>query len=356
MLGDPAIDVPASVLDAYGFSDDARNPIVGGLINQTFRIVREGQPIAVVQRLHAIFGPQVNLDLDAITGHLARVGLLTPRLVRTRAGHPWVELEGQVWRALSHIEGTTVHRIEQPATAHAAGELVGRFHRAVADLSHEYAFARSGVHDTKAHLAALAAECDRPENQSLDAEARDLVARARELGAEILDAASQRPSLSGLPLRHCHGDLKISNILFAPGDATRALCLLDLDTLGRQTIAYEMGDALRSWCNPRGENIARANLDREILAAAMAGYRSSVGDLLTAAEWASIIPGLQNICVELASRFCVDVFRDEYFGWDATRYSSRRQHNLLRARGQLDLARSVERQRTDLQRLVLARA
>jgi hypothetical protein len=42
---------------------------------------------------------------------------------------------------------------------------------------------------------------------------------------------------------------------------------------------------------------------------------------------------------------------DRYFGWDATRFGSRREHNLLRAQGQLALSRNVREQRGELLRL-----
>jgi Ser/Thr protein kinase RdoA (MazF antagonist) len=152
------------------------------------------------------------------------------------------------------------------------------------------------------------------------------------------------PPLPGdLPRRHCHGDLKISNILFADDAPARAHCLIDLDTLGRQTMAYELGDALRSWCNPSGEDTDRPAIDLGILESAMRGYARGAEGLLGAAEVAAIVPGLRTVCVELAARFCVDVFEDRYFGWDRTRFASRREHNLLRARGQLGLARSLVR-------------
>ena len=77
------------------------------------------------------------------------------------------------------------------------------------------------------------------------------------------------------------------------------------------------------------------------------------GGLLTAAEWRSLIPGLQTICLELSARFCVDVFRDEYFGWDTERFPSRRAHNLVRARGQLSLSRAVAAERKALEQVFL---
>src|SRR5690606_22934060 len=95
-----------------------------------------------------------------------------------------------------------------------------------------------------------------------------------------------------------------------------------------------------------------AAVDIGVFAAAMDGYRAGAGDLLTAAERASIVPGLETVCVELAARFCVDVFEDSYFGWDSSRYPSRREHNLVRARGQLALARSVRDQASRLASMI----
>lgn len=345
----------ARVLAAYGLPAAVR-PVHSGLINHTFVVDSDRGPVAVVQRLHTIFGAEVNLDLDAVTTHLASQGMDTPRLLRTRTGEAWVEADG-VWRAITYVEGETLHRIADPATARAAGELVGRFHRAVDGLAHEYAFTRAGVHDTRAHLARLrdrlAADRAQPAHDG-PGRGDAVMDAARALAGEILAAAEALPLLDrglldALPRRHTHGDLKISNLLFAPGNVRQARCLVDLDTLGQQRMAYELGDALRSWCNPLGEDTPAPAVDVDIFAAAMTGYWSGAGDLLTPEERDSIVPGLETVCVELAARFCVDVFDDAYFGWDPRRFGSRREHNLVRARGQVALARSVRAHRRVLE-------
>lgn len=327
--------VPPAVAAAYGWGGAEIEPLSGGLINATFRVCLGGAPFAVVQRLHPVFGPRVNEDLDAVTTHLAAKGEPTPRLIRTHGGERWVTVDDGTWRALTWVEGTTVHRVPDPAWAEAGGELVGRFHRAVADLSHDYAFARAGVHDTAAHLAKLAARARGPGD-----------AAWIELAAEILDAARTLPALPETPHRHCHGDLKISNLLFHEHPLS-GHCLLDLDTLGLGTIAFELGDAMRSWCNPRGEDAGSVTFDLAIFSAAIRGVRSAAGELVSEAEWRSIVTGLETVCFELAARFCVDVFADSYFGWDPSRFSSRREHNLVRARGQLALGAAVRAARSD---------
>ncbi|MCG8425337.1 MAG: phosphotransferase [Proteobacteria bacterium] len=375
--------VPAQVLAAYGFSpDDNVETIADGLINQTHVVRQGGVARAVIQRLHPIFAAEVNIDLDRVTRHIARAGLDTPLLLRTRDGARWVAVSDPtestdrpnsrprdradgaeagadkpvIWRALTYLEGSTIHCLAGRESARSAGALVGSFHRALADFDHDYVFTRVGAHDTAGHLARLRRALTgrvSPERESTRAVGdAALRADAHRLGGEILAMASDLPVLGDLPLRHSHGDLKISNVLFYPGDVTRARCLIDLDTLGLQTIAYELGDAMRSWCNRQGEDAARPEVDETLFAAAMDGYRSTIGNLLGDSEWASIVPGWQTVCIELSARFCVDIFDDSYFGWDSTRFATRGEHNLVRARSQLVLARSVRDKRDLLANMV----
>jgi len=327
---------------ANGAAEIALEVVSGGLINATYAVRVAGRPVAVLQRLHPVFGGAVNLDLEAVTAHLAARGLVTPRLLRTRAGEAWIERAGRAWRALTWIDGATVHRVPDPAWAEAGGELVGRFHVAVADLEHSYAFARAGVHDTAAHLARLRALVTAGGLGADPPDPDDLA-----LGREVLEAARELPAMPDIPLRHCHGDLKISNLLFAPGPPPRGISLVDLDTLGRSTLAFELGDAMRSWCNPRGEDAGAVAFDLPIFAAAMRGFRRIAGPVVSPAEQRAIVVGLETVCVELAARFAVDVFRDEYFGWDPARFPSRRAHNRVRARGQLALGLAVRAARAE---------
>jgi Ser/Thr protein kinase RdoA (MazF antagonist) len=327
--------IPDDVARAWGWAGVELAAVTGGLLNATYAVRRDGAPIAVLQRLHPIFAGEVNLDLDAVTRHLAARGVTTPLLIRTRDGRAWHDEGGRVWRALSWVDGATVHAVPDPAWAEAGGELVGAFHRAVADLSHDYAFARVGVHDTGAHLARLA------EHVAAGGDAEAVV-----LGHDVLDAARSLPEMPDVPRRHCHGDLKISNLLFATAPL-RAVCLVDLDTLGLSTMAFELGDAMRSWCNPRGEDAGGVAFELPIFAAAIRGFRAVADALVSDDEKTAIVVGLETVCVELAARFAVDAFRDEYFGWDPVRFASRRAHNLVRGHGQLALWRAVRAARAD---------
>jgi Ser/Thr protein kinase RdoA (MazF antagonist) len=330
------------VLSAYGATRASVVPIPS-LINQTFRVATAAGEPRILQRLHPVFGVEVHHDIEAVTEHLERQGLLTPRLVPTTAGTLWLEHANEVWRAQTYVVGRTVHACRDVELVHAAGACVGRFHRALADFRHEFRFTRAGVHDTRAHLDALKRAID-----SLEVGYDPKLGEVVDLGKRILArAADAEVDFSRLPVRVTHGDLKISNVLFET-QRPEARCLIDLDTLGYQVLAYELGDALRSWTNPREEDAADSAVDLDLFEAALRGYADGAHGFLSDDERRAIVPGLCTVSLELSARFCRDAIEDHYFGWDASRYVTRRAHNLARARGQFALAEAAFEDRAAL--------
>jgi Ser/Thr protein kinase RdoA (MazF antagonist) len=304
-----------------------------GLINETF--VVGDPPRFVAQRVSPLFSPEVHEDIEAITAHLAARGLPTLRLVRTDDGGLFARNgEGAVWRAMDFIPGRTCHQVGSPEVARAGGALVARFHQALEDLEHTYRHVRPRAHDTALHMERLDAAATKGEG--------------RRVADAILEAWRTWEGRLDLPARHCHGDLKISNLRFS--ESGEGICLLDLDTLALLPIDVELGDAWRSWCNPVGEDSTETRLDLEIFAAAADGYQE-VREL-PAEEREALAGGVERIALELAARFCRDVFEDRYFGWDAARFASRAEHDLHRAKGQLSLAESARRQRAEMERLL----
>ncbi|GMV40931.1 MAG: mucin desulfatase [Myxococcales bacterium] len=312
--------------------------IEDGLINATFAV--GSPPVAVVQALAPIFTAAVNDDIDAVTRHIQSRGLETPLLLRTGDGATCATQDGRCWRALTWIPGETVHRLTSPEQAREAGALVGRWHRATADLDHAFAFARAGVHDTPAHMRDLeSAVAAHPDHR--------LAAEAAPLAAAILAAWRSLPSSPPAPLQVCHGDLKVSNVRFREG---RAVALVDLDTMGMQSLDAELGDAWRSWCNPRGEDTTDATLDLVLLEAAAKGYlaeRPLPPDVREA-----VATGPERIALELAARFCRDALEERYFGFSPRVAPTRGDHNLLRARGQLALATAMRTHRDAIRRIL----
>lgn len=342
--------IPPEVRRAYGLpEDDASLDLVHvpSLINLTY-IARgatgtPGEPL-VLQRLHPVFGHNVHIDIEAVTQHLAKKGLATPRLIHTRDDELWIveqaEPDPRAWRALSYIDGVTVHRSHDPRSLASAAGLLGSFHSALADFEHEFVHRRP-LHDTEKHLTKL--------RDALTSRAATGDQEAQALGADVLrQVEGLRLSFDELPRRVIHGDPKLSNVMFHRADTTRAKCMIDLDTVGRGPLAHELGDALRSWCNPAGEDTGAVHIEADAFRAVLAGYAAARPAGVEPAELLSAIDGFETVSLELASRFAADVVVDAYWGWDSTRFKSRREHNLVRARAQLALSRSVRQRRAEL--------
>ena len=311
-------------------------PVTTGLINQTFRVRTSGGRWTVLQKLHHVFDPAINHNIEAITQHLRSRGMLTPRLISCDNGSLWCMLEKDCWRMMTMMPGKSYDAVLSDRMASEAGALVGRFHTAMTDCPVEYRGQRGNVHDTRAHLAHLRNILETHHGHRLHSKVRPLADR-------ILAAVSTYQRIDKLPFRHAHGDLKISNILYNE-DGT-ASSLIDLDTVSRMPWPLEMGDALRSWCNPRTEDQLRADLDLDVLEAAMAGYASTAPEWLTDEEIAALIPGLERICLELSARFLADALTETYFAWDRSTYSSAGDHNLARGHAMAQLWADVCKKR-----------
>lgn len=338
---DRADRMPSQALDAWSLSDAGCQEIEAGHINRTWRIEHARGRYAL-QWLNPIFAPEVHFDIEAVTRRLEQQGLTTPRLVKTDRGNLWaVDADGGVWRLMTWIEGEMFLSADSALRCVQAGRLLGAFHRALWDFEHEFAFGRLGVHDTVRHIERLEqALAERSDHRAFG--------QVEPVAGDILQAAAGLALDDSLPARMVHGDPKISNVLFGPDGA--AICLVDLDTLARMPIALELGDAMRSWCNPAGED-TEAPFQVDFYRAALSGYAASVGGLPGPAERAAIPAGVETIAVELAARFCADALIESYFGWDRRRYASASEHNLIRARSQLALARSIRAQRAELERI-----
>jgi Ser/Thr protein kinase RdoA (MazF antagonist) len=224
-----------------------------------------------------------------------------------------------------------------------AGRVLGEFHRALDDFDHEFAATRAGVHDLGRHIDTL--------NRTLEKHSdHPGLSDIRAIADGILAIASRLEPLPATPQRIVHGDPKISNVIFA-GD--RAVCLIDLDTVAPMALPLELGDALRSWCDPAGEDSPASHFSAERFRASLEGYRSGVGTMLSASEWQALPLAALTISVELAARFAADALAEAYFAWDPANFESRSHHNRIRAAGQLALAREIEAELPKLQRIVM---
>ncbi len=319
-------------LSAYGRAEAPLTLVTLGHINRTY-IAGAGHERRILQKVNPIFAPEVHEDIEAVTAHLEKKGLLTPRLLRTSRGELFTQDgSGGIWRMLTYVEGVIHARAEREELCRAAGALVGRFHVAVSDLQHVFRHKRPSLHDTPRHLQHL-------RDVLVSHAAHPSFGAVQEVGREILGLAEGLPSLAGAPRRITHNDLKITNVIFS--EQGEALALIDLDTFAEMSIPVELGDALRSWCNASAEDAGVGSLQMGNFAAALDGYASTARALVSDADRRLLPHAVATIALELAARFAADALEESYFGWDRTRFARAAEHNLLRARTQLLLGKSA---------------
>lgn len=329
--GNTEAQATEQVLAEYGLRAKSLMHMDHGLINRTWQVHGNNGASFALQRLSPILGAEIHDDIEAVTAHIADKGMPTPRLVRTSSGALHIQREDGIWRLLTWLGGEFHNRLENTGQAEQAGALLGRFHQALIDYGRPFSSKRRPIHEPKRRFAefeqALATHVGHP-----------LHREAKRIQGRMLEMVALLPPLPDTPLRVVHGDPKINNMLFDPEG--KGLAMVDLDSLGRLSLPFELGDAFRSWCNPAGENSEDTEFSLELFRAARAGYLE-VAEFITGEEKNCLIDATLWITLELTSRFTADILNDRYFGWDPKRYPSRAEHNRVRAIGQLNLAESL---------------
>ena len=324
-------DAAEQVLGDWGLRAESLEYMDHGLINRTWRMRGENGARYALQRLSPILGAEIHEDIEAVTAHISARGMATPRLVPTSGGGLYVQRDDGIWRLLTWLEGEFHNRLENPGQAGQAGALLARFHLALVDFDRPFASKRRPIHEPDRRIAELEQALAEHRGHPLHAEAEALQRRTLKLLAQL-------PPMPETPLRVVHGDPKINNMLFTPEG--EGLAMVDLDSLGRLSLPYELGDAFRSWCNPVGEDSEETGFSVELFEAARSGYLD-VATFITDEERSCLVDATLWITLELTTRFTADILNDRYFGWDPERFASRAEHNLVRARGQLRLAESL---------------
>jgi len=335
--------IPKAVLNAYDIGvvrSIKQNNI--GLIHSTYH-VRTDRGVFTLQKLHPVLASEsIGKDVYAVTRHLKKSGFLAPELVRTRDGKNLLTSGGRKWRMQTFVPGRVYEVVRDAKMAREAGVMYARFHKALTDL--DYTFKSPKImHETEKVFGRF--------EKTLSKHRDD--ARMNEVAEEVLFIKKELPKLflpKDLPLRVIHGDPKISNLVF--DNHSRGKAVIDLDTCNRRPLLVELGDAFRSWC-AKEESDPNNTFRLPIFRAAWGGYWSGAKDFMLAKERKLVPKAIGTITLELASRFLRDYFEDNYFGWDSSRYASRRDHNLARARGQIALYLDLKKKMKEVKEIVM---
>ncbi|CAK8721735.1 Phosphotransferase enzyme family protein [Candidatus Electrothrix laxa] len=328
----------------------------GGIVNDTWCLTLQSGKKYILQRLNPSVFPDpiaVQDNLCKVTDHLhaqlrARLPTLPQlhgrnftlfRPVSNQAGAiSYQDSKGAFWRLLTHIDHTrSLHSISTPGQAEEIGAALGLFHQLLATLPPEsLTDPLPGFHNTPRYLAQYERVLSAPHNPETE-DCRTFIERHRQ-NAFLLEKARE---LGSIRQQVIHADPKVANFLFSE-DAKSVISLIDLDTVKPGLLLHDIGDCLRSCCNPLGEEVENPEdilFQADFFAAAVKGYLATAADLLTHEDKRLLVNSVWLISFELGLRFYSDYLVNNcYF---KVNYP---EQNLFRARIQFTLAHSIKQQ------------
>ena len=330
-------------------------PHGNGHINSTFLVEIEGKKY-ILQRINRnVFRDPVSLmeNVVRVTEYLAERALDARTVMRvypTADGKYYaIDAEGEYWRLLQFVEDAIC--LEAPESRedfYQSAVAFGRFQNALKDFpSDTLVETIPDFHNTEKRFEAFLAAVE-----------ADKVGRRASVAEEIrfyLDNADfygtlARANAAGiLPLRVTHNDTKINNVML-DASTRGALCVVDLDTIMPGYSVTDFGDSIRFGANTGAEDekdLSKIDLDLSLFETYARGYLEGCGGGL-ADEEAMLMPeGAKMMTLECGMRFLTDYLSgDTYF---RTAYP---EHNLVRARTQIKLARRMTEEFDNMKRII----
>lgn len=323
-----------------------------GNVNDTWLVTTGSGEQWVLQRLRsAVFGDprHVMHNLRLVVNHLSGTQNRFPLFslcCNPDGKDTLLDTEHNCWRMLSYLEGTqTLETIDTLGQAHSIGEMLGRFHLMLSGIDQNtLTDPLPGFHIPSGYLTAYDRVMRPHPMKNQDEAFCSAVIEAMRPRAVLMEDPSLRVRQQVI-----HGDPKVANFLFSP-DGKQAVSLIDLDTVKPGLLLHDLGDCLRSCCNPFGEATeepAMVQFDTQRFHAVLEGYCQVAAHLLHQADRQHLVDAVHIISFELGLRFFTDhLSGNTYF---RTKWPG---HNLQRALVQFHLCNSVDRQRNQLNRMV----
>ena len=347
-------EILVSVADKFLIPGElvAYETIHNGNINGTFFLdFKNGDVLEkyVFQRINTyVFKQpgQIMSNIGLITSHMKEKiesaelsDDLYMHFMSTSEGNLFVDDEKMgFWRAYRYVpQSETVNQSDDPAKLESAGKAFGQFQNMLSDFDASRLYATiPNFHNTRWRI----------ENFLKNVE-KDECGRVSSVMSEIEDIKKLIPTAvilnemldrGELPLRVTHNDTKINNVLFdtVTGEAKT---VIDLDTVMPGLVAHDFGDAIRFGANKSAEDepdLSKVGLDMNKYRAFAKGFVKVLSNSLTENEIKTLALGAFTMTFELVVRFLDDyITGDKYF---KLRYP---EHNLVRTRCQLKLAKEM---------------
>jgi len=258
--------------------------ISNGFINDTYLVSNEKDPTYILQRINTKVFTNINSlihNLDLVLPLLKHENYQSITLAKTDSGESFFrDGSGNIWRLMTFIKGSIVfNTTTNPKIAFEAGRIIGLFHKILANFNVEL------LEDTLPKFHNIAFRYDQFTEILQKAEKERIeVAQKAIIFVEENISMLKNIDVDELPIKVCHNDTKLNNILFSKNN--ESLCLIDLDTIMKGTFLYDFGDAIRTISNTAVEDekdLSIINFTTELFEAFIEGLAIN-GSFLTEEE------------------------------------------------------------------------
>ena len=327
----------------------------------TFAIGKMGSIQVILQRINKNVFPkpeEVMENMMNVTNHLHKKILEnggnpyreTVNVIPALDNKPYYkETEHDYWRATMFISDATCYDVaESVEDFYQSAVAFGKFQSLLADFpAEELHETIKNFHNTKSRFMNFKKAVE-----------EDVAGRAKEVAEEIqfvLDHEEDACYFVDLiekqevPIRVTHNDTKLNNIMI-DNKTHKGICVIDLDTTMPGLAMYDFGDSIRFGASTGEEDekdLSKVSCSMELFEAYTKGFIEGCAGKLTEREIELLPMGAKVITYECGMRFLTDYLQnDVYFK------TSRKEHNLDRARTQFKLVSDMEKKWGQMQNIV----
>ena len=320
-------------------------PLGNGLINDTYKIMMQGKPKFVLQRINNAVFTDVEMlqsNIEAVTSHIRQkyesqgvrdIERRVLHFLKADTGKTYVVEDGKYWRVMDFIADSYTYDAVTPEYAYYAGRSFGDFESLLTDLEIPIGEIIPDFHNIEFRLKQMEeAIAEDKVGQMRETEVQKFVEKIRE-SAERMCLGEQLYREGKLPKRICHCDTKVNNMLFDKDG--NVLCVIDLDTVMPSFVFSDFGDFLRSAANTGAEDdpdLDNIHFNMEVFKVFTKGYLEGTRSFLLPIEKenlpyaAALFPYMQAV------RFLTDYINGNTYY--KIKYAH---HNLVRTRAQWKL-------------------
>lgn len=289
-------------------------------------------------------------NIDSVTEHIRakKPGQLALHFHHTADRKTYLADGENFWRMTNYVPSVTYNTVTDLNVVRSAGKAFGEFQMDLEDFDLSALVETiPGFHDTRKRYADF--------RRSVEEDKAGRVSSVREEIDYLLSVEDKACCLTDLyragklPLRVTHNDTKINNVLFSP-ETKEAMIVIDLDTVMPGLMGHDFGDAIRFAANRVEEDCTdydQAQVNLDVFRAFAEGFLSMTAKTMTDMEVKTLAMSCFDLTAELATRFLAD-----YLDGDLYFNIRRPDHNLVRARCQIALAKDMLKHMDEMEAIV----